>query len=165
MWSPESLIDDYTRKARIVRDCEIVDVEALNGLESVEFPNVGRLEDFYTNGFRSLLHTVKNVETMWEKTLRYPGHGEKVGLLRTLGFFDERQIAVEGVSLSPRRLTIKLLEEKLWKPGVKDVVALKVEVSGVKNGKQVRYVYQLFDRYDEKQGITAWREPQLIRHQ
>ena len=154
-WSPESLIDGYTRKARIVKDGEIVDVEALNGLESVEFPNVGRLEAFYTDGLRSLLHTVKNVETMWEKTLRYPGHAEKVGLLRTLGFFDERQIAVEGVSLSPRRLTVKLLEEKLWKPGVKDVVALKVEVSGAKNGKQVRYVYHLFDRYDEKRGITA----------
>jgi len=154
-WSPESLIDEYTRKARIVEEGEIVDVEALKGLEEVEFPHFGRLEAFYTDGLRTLLHTVKNVETMWEKTLRYPGHAEKVRLLKALGFFEERQIAVEGVSLSPRRLTVKLLEEKLWKPEVKDVVTLKVEVSGVKSGRQVRYDYHLLDRFDEKQGITA----------
>jgi len=154
-WSLESLIDEYTRKARIVKDGKIVDVEALNGLEEVEFPNVGRLEAFYTDGLRTLLHTVNNVDSMWEKTLRYPGHAEKVGLLRALGFFDERQIDVEGVNLSPRKLTVKLLEQKLWKPEVKDIVTLKVEVSGVKNGKQTRYIYHLLDRYNEKRGITA----------
>ena len=154
-WSLESLIDEYTRKARIVKDGKIVDVEALNGLEEVEFPNVGRLEAFYTDGLRTLLHTVNNVDSMWEKTLRYPGHAEKVGLLKALGFFDERQIDVEGVSLSPRKLTVKLLEQKLWKPEVKDIVALKVEVSGVKNDKQTRYIYHLLDRYNEKRGITA----------
>lgn len=154
-WSLESLIDEYTRKARIVKDGKIVDVEALNGLEEVEFPNVGRLEAFYTDGLRTLLHTVNNVDSMWEKTLRYPGHAEKVGLLKALGFFDERQIDVEGVNLSPRKLTVKLLEQKLWKPEVKDIVALKVEVSGVKNGKQTRYIYHLLDRYNEKRGITA----------
>jgi len=154
-WSPESLIDEYTRKAKIVKDGKIVDVEALNGLEEVEFPNVGRLEAFYTDGLRTLLHTVKNVDSMWEKTLRYPGHAEKVGLLKALGFFDEKQIDVEDVSLSPRKLTVKLLEQKLWKPEVKDIVTLKVEVSGVKNGKKTRYIYRLSDRYDEKRGITA----------
>jgi len=154
-WSPESLIDEYTRKARIVKDGKTANVEALNGLEEVEFPNVGRLEAFYTDGLRTLLHTVKNVNSMWEKTLRYPGHAEKVGLLKALGFFDEKQIDVEGASLSPRKLTVKLLEQKLWKPEDKDIVALKVEVSGIKNDKQIRYIYHLLDRYDKKRGITA----------
>ncbi len=154
-WSPESLIDEYTRKARIVEEGEIVDVEALKGLEEVELPHFGKLEAFYTDGLRTLLHTIRNVETMWEKTLRYPGHAEKVGLLKALGFFDERQIAFKDVRISPRRLTVKLFEEKLWKPEVKDVVTLKIEVSGIKNDRQVRYVYNLLDRFDEKQGITA----------
>jgi saccharopine dehydrogenase-like NADP-dependent oxidoreductase len=154
-WSPESLIDEYTRKARIVKDGKVVNVEALNGLEEVEFPNVGRLEAFYTDGLRTLLRTIKNVDSMWEKTLRYPGHAEKVGLLKALGFFDEKQIDVEGVSLSPRKLTVKLLEQKLWKPEVKDIVALKVEVSGIKNDRQIGYIYHLLDRYDEKRGMTA----------
>lgn len=154
-WSLESLIGEYTRKARIVKEGEIVEVEALSGLEEVEFPHIGRLEAFYTDGLRTLPYTVRNVDSMWEKTLRYPGHAGKIKLLKALGFFDERQINVEGVSISPRKLTVRLLGQKLWKPEVKDIVALKVEVSGIKNDKQTRYVYHLLDRYDQERGITA----------
>ena len=156
-WSPESLIDEYTRKARIVKNGRIVMVDALDGLEHVDFPGVGRLEAFYTDGLRTLIDTFKsvNVNEMWEKTLRYPGHAEKVKMLRTLGFFDEKQIVVDGVNVSPRKVTAKLFEQKLRMPKVKDLVALKVEVSGVKNGKKARCVYHLLDFYDEKSGVTA----------
>jgi saccharopine dehydrogenase-like NADP-dependent oxidoreductase len=154
-WSPENLIDEYMRKARIVEEGKIIEVEALSGLEEVEFPEFGKLEAFYTDGLRTLPQTITDVYDMWEKTLRYPGHAEKIKLLKTLGFFEEEQIDVEGVSVSPRKLTVKLLEQNLRKPEVKDIVALKVEVSGVKNGRQTRYVYHLLDHYDEKLGITA----------
>jgi len=154
-WSPENLIDEYMRKARIVKEGKIIEVEALSGLEEIEFPEFGKLEAFYTDGLRTLPQTVTDAYDMWEKTLRYPGHAEKIKLLKTLGFFEEEQIDVEGVSVSPRKLTVKLFEQKLRKPEVKDIVALKVEVSGVKNGMQTRYVYHLLDHYDEKRGITA----------
>ena len=154
-WSPENLIDEYTRKARIVRDGKIVEVEALSGLEEVEFPNVGMLEAFYTDGLRTLPYTIKNADNMWEKTFRYPGHAEKIGLLKALGFFDEEPISVNYASVSPRRLTVKLFERKLRRPEVRDIVAMKIEVSGIKNEKHVCYVYHLLDRYDENHGITA----------
>ena len=154
-WSPENLIDEYMRKARIVKEGKIIEVEALSGLEEIEFPEFGKLDAFYTDGLRTLPQTVTDAYDVWEKTLRYPGHAEKIKLLKTLGFFEEEQIDVEGVSVSPRKLTVKLLEQKLRKPEIKDIVALKVEVSGVKNGRQTRYVYHLLDHYDEKRGITA----------
>jgi saccharopine dehydrogenase-like NADP-dependent oxidoreductase len=154
-WSPESLIDEYMRKARVVKEGEIVEVEALSGLEEVEFPNVGRLEAFFTDGLRTLPDTIKNVDNMWEKTLRYPGHAEKIRLLKALGFFDEGKISVDEVSLSPRKLAVKLFERKLRRLEVKDIVALKVEVSGITNDEQTCYVYRLLDRYDEERGITA----------
>ena len=154
-WSPESLIDEYTRKARIVEDGEIVEVEALSGLEEVEFPNVGVLEAFYTDGLRTLPDIIKNVDNMWEKTLRYPGHAEKIGLLKVLGFFDEEPISVNDVNLSPRRLTVRLFERELLRPEIRDIVVMKVEVSGIKSDKHVCYIYHLLDRYDENRGITA----------
>ena len=154
-WSPENLIDEYVRKARIVKEGKIVEVEALSGLEEVEFPEFGKLEAFYTDGLRTLPQTITDAYDMWEKTLRYPGHAEKIKLLRALGFFEEKQFDVNGVSVSPRKLTVKLFERELRKPEVKDVVALKVEVSGVKNGGQMCYVYHLLDYYDKKRGITA----------
>lgn len=154
-WSPESLVDEYTRKAVIVTRGKKVEVEALTGLEEIEFPNVGKLEAFYTDGLRTLLHTVKNAREMCEKTLRYPGHAERIGLLKALGFFDEKPITVENVKVSPRKLTTKLLGQKLWKPKIKDIVMLKVEVSGVKNGNHARYAYYLLDHFDKKEGVTA----------
>jgi saccharopine dehydrogenase-like NADP-dependent oxidoreductase len=154
-WSPESLIDEYTRKTRIVRNGKVIEVETLSGLEEVDFPSVGKLEAFYTDGLRNLLDTIRNVDEMWEKTLRYPGHAKKIGLLRALGFFEEKQVDVEGVRLSPRKLTAKLFQTTLWRPEIEDVVALKVEVSGIKRDKQTRYIYHLVDRYDKKRGTTA----------
>ncbi|MCW4002036.1 MAG: saccharopine dehydrogenase family protein [Candidatus Bathyarchaeota archaeon] len=154
-WSPESLIDEYTRRARIVKDGRIINVEALGGLEEVDFPNVGRLEAFYTDGLRTLLHTVDKVDSMWEKTLRYPGHAEKVKLLKSLGLFNERRINVGDVSLSPRAIMVRLLEQKLGRSEVKDIVALKIGVSGAREGLQTRLEYTLLERYDERRGITA----------
>jgi lysine 6-dehydrogenase len=154
-WSPENLIDEYTRKAEIVVDGKETVVEALSGLEEVEFPRFGKLEAFYTDGLRTLLHTMPNARDMWEKTLRYPGHAEKMKLLKALGFFDDETVSVDGMNVSPRKLTAKMFVQKLWKPEIKDVVVLKVEVSGVKNGRKACYVYHLLDYCDEERGITA----------
>ncbi|MGB9714726.1 MAG: saccharopine dehydrogenase C-terminal domain-containing protein [Candidatus Bathyarchaeales archaeon] len=154
-WSAESLIDEYTRKVKMVRGGKRVIVNALSGLEEVDFPGVGKLEAFYTDGLRTLLNTMKGVEEMWEKTLRYPGHAEKIRLLKALGFFKERKVNVDGVNVSPKRLAIKLFEQKLSKPEIRDIVVLKVTVSGFDGGEKRSYVYHLLDRYDERRGITA----------
>lgn len=154
-WSTEGLIDEYTRKARIVEKGDMVQVEALTGLKEVEFPGVGKLEAFFTDGLRTLLQTVEGVEEMWEKTLRYPGHVEKIKALKALGFFDEQPLDIGNVRLSPRKLTVNLLEKKLQRPEVRDILALMVEVNGVSKGLEKRYVYRLLDRYDGRRGVTA----------
>jgi saccharopine dehydrogenase-like NADP-dependent oxidoreductase len=154
-WSPESLIDEYTRKAGILQNGKTIEIEALTGLEEIEFPGIGKLEAFYTDGLRTLLYTIKDAEEMWEKTLRYPGHAEKIKTLEALGFFADEKVNVEGVSVSPRKLTIRLLAQKLWRPEIKDIVALKVEVIGVANGKQKPCIYHLLDHCDKKRDITA----------
>jgi len=154
-WSPDSLIDEYTRKARIVRKGKIVDVEVLSGLETIGFPGFGKLEAFFTDGLRTLMYTIRSTGDMWEKTLRYSGHAEKIKLLKMLGFFEDTQVQVDGTAVSPRKLTAKLLGKKLTNPEMHDIVALKVEVSGIANGKKTRRVYHLLDECDRKRGITA----------
>ena len=154
-WSPESLIDEYTRKARIVRRHHLVEVEALSGVEQIEFPKVGKLEAFYTDGLRTLPYTFKHVNDMWEKTLRYPGHAEKVKLLRTLGFFSEANVNVDGANIQPRKLTAKIFEQELSMRKQKDIVALKVETRGLRNGEKTTYVHCLLDFYDKKRRVTA----------
>jgi lysine 6-dehydrogenase len=154
-WSAEGLIDEYTRRAKIVKDGRVVSVGALTGLEVVDFPGVGRLEAFYTDGLRTLIHTVKDARTMWEKTLRYPGHVAKINLLKALGFFDRKPVKVEDASLSPRKLTSRLLEAKLRRPNIKDVLALKVEVCGKRRNNEAHYIYYLLDHCEKKHGVSA----------
>lgn len=154
-WSVDGLIDEYSRKARIIENGETVEVEVLSGLEKLEFSNVGELEAFYTDGLRTLLHTVKGVKSMWEKTLRYPGHAEKIKLLKALGFFSEEPVEVNNFSVSPRKVTAKLFGKKLRRPEVRDRVVMKVDVNGVKEEVETCFTYHMLDDYDEKFGVTA----------
>ncbi len=154
-WSVHDLIDMYSRKVHIIKENRTIQVEPMTGLEEVDFPGVGKLEAFYTHGLRTLLHTMKGVKEMWEKTLRYPGHIEKITLLKDLGFFDEKAIEVGEISVSPRNVTAELLQKKLKRKDVADIVVMKVDVSGQKDGKKVTYTYHLADRYDSEQHITA----------
>lgn len=154
-WCVEDLIEEYVRDALIVKDGKPVTVKALDGLEDVEFPGVGRLEAFYTDGVRTLHHTVKGVRNMWEKTMRYPGHVEKIKAMRSLGFFSGTPVTVGDDHVVPRDLATVLLEQRLGVPGIKDVVAMSVAVEGSANDVPTRYLYRLLDRYDERQGITA----------
>ena len=154
-WSVKDLIDMYSRKVTIVKGGKVTKVEAMSGLEETTFPRVGKLEAFYTDGLRTLLHTVKGVKEMWEKTLRYPGHVQKIRLLKVLGFFEERPIEIGGFSVPPRELTAKLFEKKLKKPEVRDIVAMVVKVGGVKDGRRTMHAYHLLDSYDKKRNVTA----------
>jgi lysine 6-dehydrogenase len=92
---------------------------------------------------------------MWEKTLRYPGHAAKIGILKDLGFFEEDKVPVENTTVSPRKVTAKLLTDKLVRPEVCDIVAMRVEILGFKDGKPLSRVYHLLDRCNASHGITA----------
>ena len=154
-WSAEGLIDEYVRDVSIIEGGRTVRVPALSGLEEIDFPGVGTLEAFYTDGLRSLAKSLPDVENMWEKTLRYPGHVEKVRLLRELGFFGDEPVTVGGEPISPRLVTARLLERSLWKPEVGDLLAMKIEVRGDSGGRDAGFGYRILDRFDPDTGVSA----------
>jgi len=88
---------------------------------------------------------------MKEKTLRYPGHIEKMAVLRGTGFFEKKEIEINGTKISPLEFTSKLLFPK-WqlKKGEVDVTVMRVIIEGVKDGETLRYTYDLYDRLDEE---------------
>lgn len=154
-FSPIDVIEEYTRPARMMQGGNRVSVEALSGLELVDVPGVGTLEAFFTDGLRTLLKTFE-IPWMAEKTMRYPGHADRMRMLRETGFFDQDPIAVEDVSVRPLDLTATLLFSA-WKmeEGDRDLLALRVEIEGESDGKRVRSRWELLDRYDEATSTTA----------
>ena len=154
-WSAKDLIELYTRKANVVRNGKLFQVPATSGVEELAFPGVGKLEAFYSDGLRTLLKTVKVTGDMWEKSLRYPGHAGKINLLEALGFFEKNPVHVEGAEVSPRALTERLLEMKLKKPETPDVVAMLIEVVGLKNARRIQFQYHMLERFDKRRKVTA----------
>ncbi len=155
VFSPVDVIEEYTREARLIVNGEVVVREALSDLEPLEFEGVGTLEAFNSDGLRSLMWNV-DVPNMKEKTLRYPGHVDRMRMLRETGYFSKRAIRVGGHDVRPLDLTLALFQEA-WKlpEGEGDLTIMRIEVDGEHEGKPARFAYDLFDRYDEKTKTTS----------
>ena len=155
VFSPVDVIEEYTRPARFIENGLPVTKPPLSEPERMYFPGVGTLEAFNSDGLRSLLHTVK-ARNMKEKTLRYPGHIEKMAVLKDTGFFSQEPVEIQGKMIRPIDFTAKLLFPK-WKlnEGEVDITVMKVVVEGRKGRKKLRYTYDLLDRYDPVTGIHS----------
>lgn len=147
-FSPIDVIEEYIRPARYVENGRLVVKPALSEPELIHFPGVGTLEAFNTDGLRTLATTI-SAPNMKEKTLRYPGHIEKMAVLRETGFFDKDKITINGAKIRPLDLTARLLFPK-WKlnGNDKDITIMKLIVEGKKAEKKLRYTYELLDRHD-----------------
>jgi saccharopine dehydrogenase-like NADP-dependent oxidoreductase len=155
VFSPLDVLEEYIRPARFVECGREVVRPALSDIELRDFPHIGSLEAFNTDGLRTLMRTMQ-IPFMKEKTLRYPGHASLMAALRESGFLNKRAVEVEGVRVAPIQLTAKLLFDR-WRlqPGERDLTVMQVVVEGVEAGQSVRYVYDLFDRYDDATGVTS----------
>ncbi len=147
-FSPKDVIQIYTRPARLRREGVEVTLPALSEVELVEFQGLGTLEAFNTDGLRSLLKTSKAPE-MVEKTMRYPGHAEKMRMLREAGFFSTENVLVESGQARPLDVTEALLISA-WNfgEGEPDLTVMRIVIEGAKDDKALRHTYSLLDYYD-----------------
>ncbi|MBI5489936.1 MAG: saccharopine dehydrogenase NADP-binding domain-containing protein [Deltaproteobacteria bacterium] len=155
VFSPIDVIEEYTRPARFVEHGTTVVREALSEPELVELPGVGTVEAFNTDGLRSLLDTV-HAPFVKEKTLRWPGHIEKIRVLRALGLLGTAAVHVGGVEVRPIDLTAKLLFPQCQlRDGDEEFTVLRVEADGRLEGRRVRRTWDLLDRTDRATGETS----------
>jgi len=148
-FSPVDVIEEYTRPARLKENGYVVTKAALTEREWMDFDEIGTLEAFNTDGLRSLLFTMPHIPNLKEKTLRYPGHVELIFALKQAGFFDEQEIEINGVKISPLQFSSKILFNN-WRLGEEEqeLTVMKVIVEGEKNGTPVKIEYNMLDRYD-----------------
>lgn len=155
VYSLEGALDYYTTPSWVLRGGRPERVDALSEVESVAFPSpVGVLEAFHTGGGISTMPWAYSgrVETMEYKTLRYPGHAAIMRPIRELGLLALDAVTVKGTRIVPRDAFIAAVSPQLTKPNGRDLVALRVEVTG-RGGRRV--AWQLLDYYDEATGISA----------
>lgn len=152
----ESLLGLYTMPAGAVENGEFVEYPALSGLESLTFPEpVGLCEAVITDAHSTAFTLKGKVKNLYEKTVRYPGHWQKMSLLGELGFLDNEPLDFEGVITTPRKVTERVLTPKMTGESDEDITVLRVEVSGTKEGKATKYMWEMVDLYDHGRNITS----------
>jgi saccharopine dehydrogenase-like NADP-dependent oxidoreductase len=167
-FSPFDVIEEYTRPARLVERGEVVVREALSEPELLDFPGIGTLEAFNTDGLRSLATTLRSrVAFMKEKTMRYPGHIELMRVLRHVGLFSHEPVRVgvrpgapaeSGTLVRPIDVTSALLFPRwTYEPGEEDLTVMRIEAEGddAATGAARRLRYELLDFFDAGTGATS----------
>src|SRR3954471_20701357 len=138
VYSLEGVLDYYTTLSWVLRNGKRTQVRALSELESVSFGDgVGTLEAFHTAGGLSTMafRYEGKIPEMEYKTLRYPGHAERMEAIRELGLLELDPVDVKGMKVIPREVFMAIVAPRLTKPQGKDLLALRVVVSGTKGGK------------------------------
>ncbi|WP_175058884.1 saccharopine dehydrogenase family protein [Thermococcus sp. 2319x1] len=139
-WSPYDLIEEYTRKARIVKDGEVREVDPLERIWRIKLKDF-EFEEFVSDGLRTLIETI-NANHLEERTLRWPGHLEKMKVLKELGFFEEENV----------EFTLKVIGP-LMNYESEDFSIMEVYGRGFRNGKGMSIRYFLYD--EARDGFTS----------
>ncbi len=144
VFSPIDVIEEYTRPARFVVNGKMVTMPAMTDMEQIEFEGVGTLDAFNSDGLRSLLELP--IPNMVEKTLRYPGHIQKIIEMQGNGLFEPEKIKQTAESLF-----------KEWAPGKEDFdqTIMRLEFIGKKDGEKITEIYNLLDYFDKKANISS----------
>nr|KXH71083.1 MAG: hypothetical protein AM324_09220 [Candidatus Thorarchaeota archaeon SMTZ1-83] len=157
IFSVEGLINEYVEPCRVLRDGKIVLEEPLVGIEYLDFPApFGKLEAFNTSGGTSTLPVTHEgkIKNLDYKTLRYPGHAEKMYAFLKLGLMSGEEEDFDGARVAPRTVLEKLLERNLPPTG-KDATLIRVTVEGDINGDSRIVEYQVIDLFDEESNLTS----------
>jgi saccharopine dehydrogenase-like NADP-dependent oxidoreductase len=122
-WSTDGLINEYGNVCYGIEGGEKVPLQPLEGYETLELDGL-LYEAFNTSGGLGTLADsyAGRVRTMNYKTLRYPGHCEKIHLL------------MKDLKLNEDRETLKRVLERAIPQTLQDVVLIYASVTGTKGG-------------------------------
>jgi saccharopine dehydrogenase-like NADP-dependent oxidoreductase len=136
-WSTDGLINEYGNLCHGVENGAPTVLLPLEGYETIEVDGL-LYEGFNTSGgIGTLAETYRGkVKTMNYKTLRYPGHCEKVYFL------------MQDLKLNQDRDTLKRILENAVPKTVQDVVLIYASVMGKQNGSlfEENYVKKLYHK-------------------
>ena len=134
-WSTDGLINEYGNLCRGLEAGKIVITQPLEGLESIQIDGC-HYEAFNTSGGIGALPELyeDKVTSLNYKTIRYPGHCEKMRFL------------MRDLRLNADRATLKRILENVIPKTYQDVIVIYVSVEGKKQGElsEKSYVKKLY---------------------
>jgi saccharopine dehydrogenase-like NADP-dependent oxidoreductase len=164
-WTFDGVLKSYLRAGRVIRDGQIVEFPASEmfnpeHLHELRIEGLGRLEAF-PNGdalkYADLLGIERSgLRNMGRYVLRWPGHSAFWKALVDLHLLDPEPVIVDGVAVDRMRFLAAAIEPHIqYRDNERDVVVVRIDVKGKKDGRKQRAVYQVIDRRDLDTGFSA----------
>lgn len=158
-WAFEHVLREYMVRLDVIKDGEVVQVDALTDRERFRFTRFGLDEELVcavTPGMPSFIFSRPELREFAEKTVRWPGHFEGVDTLKETGLLDLEPVDFEGVKIPPREFLLSLITPKLQPlESETDVCVMYNTVIGTKDGKKTRIDYYMWDQADKATGISS----------
>ena len=134
-WSTEGIINEYGNPCHAIEGGAEVILAPLEGLESIQI-NGCAYEAFNTSGGLGSLAelNVGKIQSLNYKTMRYPGHCEKMRFL------------MNELKLNTDRETLKRILERTLPKTYQDMVLIYISVEGIFQGELIEksYVKQIY---------------------
>jgi lysine 6-dehydrogenase len=147
-------------KVPMIVDGEKLEMDRYSEVESIFVEGLEPMEAFVDGYPSSLLKLCveKGVQNFRGKTIRYSGFVDKIMFLNDLGLISEEPVDYEGTKVVPRELFHKIIYPLVrfdTAEGDRDLTVLLVRVSGIKDGKEMNFSYDMVDLYEEDKQITS----------
>jgi len=158
VYALDSLLNFYEREALLLRRGIAVKVPPLSSVEQISFQYpFEEMECFYTEGLNSMAHTLKKKikGELSEKTIRHKGHSDGIKTLKECGLFSRKPVEIQGQKMKPRDLLEVLLQEKMDLGEEKDVILLRIHVTGLSSNKSTAHTFEMIDCYDSEKHFTS----------
>lgn len=163
-WTFEGVLKAYMRPARFLKNGKEVTIPGGQILReeyghTVEVPGLGVMEAYYNGDairFIDVFGLGPELNQMSRFAMRWPGNNAFWRVMAELGFLDETPILVGDAEISPRRFVVEHLTPRLqFRENERDVVVLRVETWGLKQGRPLRVIYEMIDYRDLETGFFA----------
>lgn len=155
VFAPRGWTNEILEPAVILRGGKVEEVRSMTGFEEVTtFPSpFDDLEAVYTSGGSSTLTDTYagKIPELNYKTLRYPGHWEKMILLKKLGFLSELDAELPGGRKANPREVAEAVFNRTLPHNARDALLMSIE-AGDDDG-MARLI--MVDLYNESTGHTA----------
>jgi saccharopine dehydrogenase-like NADP-dependent oxidoreductase len=164
-WTFAGVLRAYMRGGRLVRENRVVEIGSRemfspDNVHEVEIPGLGRFEA-YANGdalpYAAMLGIDPlRLQRLGRYSFRWPGHCDFWKKLIDLGLLDDEPLEFNGITVNKRDFLAAAIEPHI-RLGDKerDIAVIRIDVSGVKDGRKRRVVLQVIDYRDLDSGFTA----------
>ena len=151
------LTNEYDGAAYFIDKGKVKEFDCFDLIEDLEFEGLGILEAAVTSGGLSTMPWTYEgkLDTLQNKTLRYPGHWTEMIAYRQLGLFDEEPIDINGFKITPREFYHTLLEPKLIKDSPKDICVMRTQSKGTYRGQSKIKTVECIESHDATTGFLA----------